>query len=86
MEIDYVKYQTYTKESMYDYLDSLYPLYSGWKREEGMIQGSDLPWVSFENLEGNWMHYWSLGEEGHLTKSQFDPSIKINLMVSRGDI
>ena len=82
MDIDYVKYQTYTKESMYAYLDSLFFLYFDWKREEGVIEGSDLPWVSFENPERNWMHYWTLEEEGHLTKSQFNPNTIVSLRAS----
>ncbi len=75
-----IKYVTYTPESMKSYLDDLAIVeYEGWKREEGFMQGSNLPWISFEHPSGTWMHHWWLGEDGLLTKGEFNPKLTIKL-------
>lgn len=76
-----IKYETHTKESMYAYLETLAEKYKEWKREEGIMEKSGLPWVSFENALGSWMHYYRLNENGGLSKHEFNPNAIVNLRV-----
>lgn len=80
--MNYTPYPMYTKETMISYLETLSSLYKGWEREEGITHGNGLPWVSFQNPEGNWMHHWWLGENGKLNQWKFDPKRTVNLKIT----
>ena len=82
-----IKYETYTPQSMRKYLEGLaIAKYQGWKKEEGYMQPTGQPWVSFENPEGTWMHHYWLDESGRMTLSQFNSNQTINLRVTNNEV
>lgn len=58
---------------------------AGWKEENGLIRGTDAPWISFEHPSGECMHYFSMREDGSVFKCFFNPNQEINLRVKKDD-